>query len=289
MLLKNTYVELVKRLRRHIPFQMAIYRLLKLLSVPQSWHQHLQVNGWITIPTKGERFRMFSEGDILENAIFWSRDGRGEDSISFQVWDNIAAISDGTILDIGANTGLFALIAKTARRDATVIAFEPVRRIAEKLLRNIRGNNYSIAVIEKAVSDQNGNATFHDSADPTATTNAYSASLEDSFSVNDHSYQVDVVALDTLIPIDQRISLMKIDVEMHEVSAIRGMLGIIERDKPSLLIEILNESIATDVTILLKPFGYQFFESRKWLGSTHRIGWDPRPDITSITWRACHR
>jgi Methyltransferase FkbM domain len=43
-------------------------------------------------------------------------------------------------------------------------------------------------------------------------------------------------ALDEL-PIARRIALVKIDVEEHEVSVIRGMRNLIERDRPILIIE----------------------------------------------------
>ncbi len=215
---------------------------------------------------------MFSYGDVVENSLFWSRDGRGEDTTSFQVWERLATIADGMILDIGANTGLYAMLAKAANPNATVKAFEPVNRIAKKLARNIMGNGYDIEVVEKAVSDKNGVATFHDSADPKSSTNGYSASLENTFSFNDRSYQVDVVTLDSMLA-DAKVSLIKIDVELHEVSALRGMMAIIERDRPSILIEVINEEIAEEVTRMLSPFGYEFYpiEEKKGLHAGNKL------------------
>ena len=256
---ESILLNFVKRIRSNIPFQNMIYSAIRIIGVPESLYRHLPINGWITIPSNhGRRFRMFSYGDVVENSLFWSRDRRGEDVISLQVWERLATIADGIILDIGANTGLYALLAKTANPDATVKAFEPVKRIAKKLNRNIVGNGYDIEVIEKAVSDKNGVATFHDSADPDSSTNGYSASLENTFSFNDRSYQVDVVTLDSMLT-DAKVSLIKIDVELHEVSALRGMMAIIDRDRPSILVEVINEEIAEELTNILKPFGYEFY------------------------------
>jgi hypothetical protein len=43
-------------------------------------------------------------------------------------------------------------------------------------------------------------------------------------------------ALDEL-PFPQRIAVVKVDVEKHEVAVIRGMLRLIERDRPVLIVE----------------------------------------------------
>lgn len=251
---------IAKTMRHRLPFQNRLYSALRRLKLPEPIYRHLPIVGWITIKTAAGSFQMFSNGDIVENALFWSQDRRGDDSISFQAWERLAAASTGTILDIGANTGLYALIARTANPAAPVIAFEPVTRIADKLSRNVAANGYDIEVVTKAVSDHNGSAMFHDSADPSSATNAYSSSLEDSFAFNKHSYAVDIVKIDEFIHTDRQVSLIKIDVELHEVSAVRGMMNIIERDTPSLLIEILNDDIARDLTALLTPFGYEFYQ-----------------------------
>ena len=267
------FLRFVKNIRSNIPFQNTIYGAVRAVGVPESLYRHMPINGWITIASRhGRRFRMFSYGDVVENSLFWSSDRRGEDTTSFQAWERLAAIADGMILDIGANTGLYALLAKAANPDATVKAFEPVKRIANKLTRNIVGNGYDIEVIEKAVSDRNGVATFHDSADPDSSTNGYSASLENSFGFNDRSYQVDVVTLDSMLA-DAKVSLIKLDVELHEVSALRGMMAIIDRDRSSILIEVINEEIAEEVTRMLKPFGYEFYpiEEKKGLHAASRL------------------
>ena len=44
-----------------------------------------------------------------------------------------------------------------------------------------------------------------------------------------------------------KIDLIKIDVEMHEPEAIEGMIDILKRDRPFILIEILTVEIANKI------------------------------------------
>jgi len=72
---------------------------------------------------------------------------------------------------------------------------------------------------------------------------------------------------------DAKVSLIKLDVELHEVSALRGMMAIIDRDRPSILIEVINEEVAEEVTRMLKPLGYEFYpiEEKKGLHAVSRL------------------
>ena len=47
---------------------------------------------------------------------------------------------EGLFLDVGANTGLYSLLAAAAARAVRVVAFEPMADIAAKLQRNVQLN-----------------------------------------------------------------------------------------------------------------------------------------------------
>jgi len=48
---------------------------------------------------------------------------------------------------------------------------------------------------------------------------------------------VNMVALDEVIPLDRKISIIQLDVEGHEEQALKGALGLIERCRPILVLE----------------------------------------------------
>ena len=69
----------------------------------------------------------------------------------------------GVLLDVGANTGFYSLIAVASGPDTTAIAYEPVPAIVEMLRANLRLNRASgrVTVEELAIGDRSGRATLH--------------------------------------------------------------------------------------------------------------------------------
>ena len=65
-----------------------------------------------------------------------------------------------TIVDIGANIGLFALFMKSIRADSTIICFEPVPQTLVLLHKNINGHD-GIQVYPYALSDHSGTASIN--------------------------------------------------------------------------------------------------------------------------------
>ena len=103
-------------------------------------YQHLHFIAPIVLKMGGERkFKMYHLGTQLENDLFWSGYGNGYEVTSLHLWAYLAKTVE-TIFDIGANTGVYALAAKTANVKARVFAFEPVVSISDRLKSNIELN-----------------------------------------------------------------------------------------------------------------------------------------------------
>src|SRR5579862_8340407 len=69
-------------------------------------------------------------------------------------------------IDIGANIGVYTLtLAKRVGREGAVWAFEPTPEPAASLRNGIARNGFKqVTVVERALSDQEGRATFHTSS-----------------------------------------------------------------------------------------------------------------------------
>jgi FkbM family methyltransferase len=191
---------------------------------------------------------MEARGEKIENELFWGGDWERK---SLEIWSSHSRQAN-LIIDIGANTGVYALAAKAANPAARVIAFEPIVRIADLMRHNVAMNNYDIQVEAVAVSDRTGTATIHDVADGMN----YGASLED-FPGNETSYEIQTVSLDDYLASRDwpRVDLIKVDVETHEPAVFRGMQETIERFKPTILVEVLNDEIGRQ----LVQRGYEYF------------------------------
>ena len=131
-------------------------------------------------------------------------------------------------LDIGANVGLFSTIAIS--RGAKVSSFEPHPEIRKILKKNLKGSDHNI--YKYAASDVEECVKLFISDEP----GSHSLSMGDGNFV-----KVQAVMLDTII--NEKVDLIKLDVEGAEVKAIRGMHNILNRYKPALIIEVDEEHL----------------------------------------------
>jgi FkbM family methyltransferase len=165
------------------------------------------------------------------------------------------------IFDIGANTGVYALTAHALNPQASVVAVEPVERIFRKLEMNIALNQGGITAVHAAVSDHSGTAVLYDMPD---TDHVLSVSLEKDWNRSSSALRPVEVPAVTVRDLAQRIGgaapdLLKIDVETHEPAVLRGFKEILERSRPTMLIEILNDTVAADMAKVLDGLGYAYF------------------------------
>ena len=240
-----------------IPFKRQMFQPLRRLGLPEPIYRHLHFEGPFDT---GLGFRLHAGGEVVENELFW---GGGWEELSLRTWRDLARSAEG-VLDIGANTGVFALAAKAANPMANVTAFEPVKRIADRLRKNIVLNGFEIVVEELAISDRNGFATFHDCESEMP----YSASLEAGMAGNTFSYEVKTMTVDRYLG-DKgwpKIDLVKIDVEKHEPAVFRGMRETIERFRPTMIVEVLTPEIGRE--LLLPGYSYSVIHEQRGLIAT---------------------
>lgn len=75
----------------------------------------------------------------------------------------LSGLAVGTVIDIGANRGQFALLSRALFPDATIHAFEPLPRPAE-VLRRVFGGDARVIVHEVAIDSDTGTRVMHVSA-----------------------------------------------------------------------------------------------------------------------------
>lgn len=124
--------------------------------------------------------------------------------------------------------------------------FEPTPNTISRLKKNISLNNLSnIEVIEKAVSNKAGIVIFKT---PSAIIrNSGRSSMRD---IEEHyiTLNVETVTIDSMLNSFKKISLIKMDIEGAEGLALEGMEGLINRDRPVIIMELSDK--------YLKQMGY---------------------------------
>jgi FkbM family methyltransferase len=249
----------IKKLYNIVPLKKQLYLVLRRLNIPHSLYQHLHFRGLFEVKTPHSKFIIQHDGNRIENEIFWNGLLGGWEKESLKLWIKLVQTSK-TILDIGSNTGIYSLVAKSISPNSNVIAFEPIRNIYNKLLYNIKINSFDIDTFNIAISDSDGeDVIFVPEGE-----HSYSASFDQNFIDGSKPVKVIKSTLDK-IQSDKRIEidLLKIDVENHELSVFNGMLNILKISKPTIIIEILNNNNAKSIETLLNNLDYLYFDIGK--------------------------
>lgn len=232
--------------------------MLKLLPIPESIYKHLYFEDVFEVRFQNYRFLIKHYGFQLENELFWKGIDQAWEKVSTRLWIELSKQAE-VILDIGANTGIYSLVAKSVQPHAKVFAFEPVSRVYEKLCANIQLNQFDVTCFELAVSDTNGEAIIYD----TPTAHVYSVAVNKNISGLENTIptKIKTQKLATFIEQQQltKIDLIKIDVETHEAEVLRGMENYLATFKPSLLIEVLNDEVGAEIEKLVKDLDYLYF------------------------------
>jgi FkbM family methyltransferase len=194
-------------------------------------------------PPMGRSFAVHGvEGrDQIANA-FRSEGWRSFERPLPDVFARVAGGTDGVIVDVGANTGFYALLATAVASRAPVVAFEPYPPAAAILRENVRLNfARRIQVFPLALGREPGTASLH-VPDPEHGLVETSASLNHEFRDEGvtSAVEVEVTTLDLAMTHETAaVGLVKIDVESTEHDVLVGGETVIARDRPVIVLEVL--------------------------------------------------
>jgi FkbM family methyltransferase len=169
----------------------------------------------------------------------------------------LARRPQGTVLDVGANIGVFSMLA-AALSDWEVVAFEPTPELAVAARRVAEANSLRFTVEEVALGRESGSATFYLS-DVTDASNSLAAG----FRPSTRSLLVPVETLDDwsartgIVP-----DVIKIDTETTEPDVLHGARGLLREHRPWLLCEVLPGHREEDLLAELVPLGYTWHHIR---------------------------
>ncbi len=136
------------------------------------------------------------------------------------------------VYDLGANVGFFTLlVARLVGPQGAVVAFEPDPRNAEALRSNVARNGLShVIVVEQGVADTSGSLRF----------NIQDSTMSRIAEEGEEGIDVPVTTLDAFLVSESAPppTLLKLDIEGAEISALRGAETLLDRHAPDVICEV---------------------------------------------------
>jgi len=149
------------------------------------------------------------------------------------------------VIDIGANVGHYtARLSQLVGEKGRVVAFEPVPATFRLLADNSRLFRHSNVTLVNAAASDHPQITGIEV--PMGPAGSYLAHIAPNSLLKVLCMPVDSLQL------SQRVALVKIDAEGHELAVLRGMTGLLDRDQPTLIVEVSH------------PAASEFLQSRRY-------------------------
>lgn len=203
----------------------------------REWNELSVKNDSVVVPVSAERkIKLYTSselsGHIFCGAFEWEE----------REWLASELKSGDTFYDIGANIGLFTLLASEKCRH--VVAFEPTAETYRMLTENVALNNQpaNIQLINAAASDKNGMQDIY------VLTNGKDAWNSMAVKPEEGQYRVDQI---TTVNVDELVQteripaphVIKIDVEGWELHVLKGLEKTITQYRPVMLIEFTESNL----------------------------------------------
>lgn len=144
---------------------------------------------------------------------------------------------DGIVIEVGAHIGTHTVPISKMCNKGFVFSFEMQRYIFQLLNSNVFFNGcYNVCTYMEAVSDENRQELFGD-----VNYAAYPSINSGCFSLKnlktESGYPINLIKLDDKFKNLNKLDLIKIDAEGHEVPILKGAMNLINKFKPMILTE----------------------------------------------------
>lgn len=237
------WLTFVQKLRIRLHLNSQNYR--RLITLPQ------YLKGWTWLEFNGEKIRyLVTKNDDLNIPLRFNLEGWEDESReAFRMLCQDVSM----VLDIGAYTGIYSLIALSTNSEAKVVSFEPNPFQASVLRENIEANNFAnrTTILEFALSDIDGYGKL--SVKESRESNGSSMA---SLSAGSRTLaEVEIHKLDSLFT-NLKFDLLKIDVEGGELAVLKGGQALLTQNRPIIIAESLQPNELLDLIKFLHGIGY---------------------------------
>ncbi len=189
----------------------------------------------------------------------------------------------GCFFDVGANVGLYTWEISKICPHRKILAFEPDTENIKLLQKTLSAANLqNLEICNYALSNQNGEVLFFQDSLTSATGCVAGKDkpwIEQYLNSSANEIRVKTKTLDSVVSDDNNPSLIKIDVEGHEVEVLEGGRNTLTKIKPLLIVESFPPNQRTVLSIL-QELGYKLIDADRHASinpnTTNLFAWHPR-------------
>jgi len=241
---------MLRSIRSNFFANKIIRNLIWLLGrIPSTFYTKLS-NKWIVFGTvnctfNGAKFKYYSKGDdSFADCFFYEKDYN--ETADLKLFMLLAGFSK-TIIDIGANTGVYSILSAKANSHSKIYAIEPYEPNYNRLQKNIKLNEITnIAAYQAAMGTVMGTLELNV---PVNNSISDVASADGVFSKEMHpeleweKIIVPQYSLDGFVAkINAKVDLIKCDVETYETEVFMGAKDVFKQ-KPTVLFESFLDDV----------------------------------------------
>ncbi|KYG64752.1 hypothetical protein AZI86_11130 [Bdellovibrio bacteriovorus] len=189
------------------------------------------------VKSKGLKFFLYL-GDLYGpsyHLMHWGVDSYESEN---QKYISRVLSNDSVFLDVGANVGIYSVLAAMEGPNTKVYAFEPDSKSRECIQANIDHNGLNnIKIVSEALSDREGTAVFYMDQNNHGGNSLNKDSIPNVETAKKVS--VSLTTMDLFVKKEdlKKIDLIKIDVQEHEVEVLNGAIETLKKFRPIVLIE----------------------------------------------------
>lgn len=231
--------------------------------LPKTIYKHLYFNGEFEFFFENKYFgKLLNTSSEIENGIYWRGLDNGHEPKSMQIWIRlISKFQPKRVLDIGANTGIYGVLAKMASPNSEIHFFEPSNECnlyIEKVM-SLNGYQSGFSIHNIALSDRDELSEMFMVKTKTGVPYAYpKKNAKDALG---EYRRIEISRLETLF---ERLSIntfefVKMDIEGMEPKALRGF-GNLLAGEAVFLLEVLSEVNAIEIAQLFPKSRYVFYD-----------------------------
>ena len=235
--------------------------LRPLIKSHKKLYSKFSFTGDIEINFDSKKLLLHCHQQEISNSIYYSGifgDFEGE---SLRLWKEcIVSLNPKIILDIGAYDGIYSCVAALYSDKSIIHAFEPNDLTFKILEKNISLNAFTnIVPCNYGVSTSSGEQAFYNSGN----TVSAGMSLVNHRYVNKDLGEIRFQVRDFLEvneSFNTKIDLIKMDIERAELSLIKHIKSILNKDRPIIFCEILDQDAYAEFGKLFNEIGYKYLK-----------------------------